>query len=265
MSQARGRAARAGDRQRRVGGDPYPRAVGATAVSGRGPSFCLCPPRVAGPLAAAIERKEPERSCPRRSAGAARRPGGRDSPLRSRRLQERQKGPGGLEGKSFLLSSRQIPTTPHALSKEEAGWELGTAGWGGGRGGLPRASPHGRDPGWSQSRRLPPPVGTPPALLPSLSQPASSWRVPTRSAPPLPRAPPKAQRVTRPQSYTSGSGFTEDKTCLGGQNTRFQELFSGLEGQRVETDTPTRGARLCLRCSRRSQSRGPSPASPLEQ
>lgn len=58
--------------------------------------------------------------------------------------------------------------------------------------------------------------------------------------------PPIPLRVTRPQSCTSGSGITADKTYLWGQNTRYQELFSGLEGQRVETDTPTRGARLSL-------------------
>lgn len=55
-----------------------------------------------------------------------RRAGDRDSQLRRRhRSQERQKGPGDWEGKSFLLGSRWISSKPHALSAEEAGWWAG--------------------------------------------------------------------------------------------------------------------------------------------
>lgn len=95
------------------------------------------------------------------------------------------KGTRGPGGEKF---SALLQTDPNQTSRPKHG-RGGRGAGDGGRGGIPRASPHGRDPGPSQSRRRPPPVGTPPALLPQLSQPASSSRMPTRSAPALPRPP----------------------------------------------------------------------------
>ncbi|XP_053078222.1 spidroin-1-like [Acinonyx jubatus] len=111
-------------------GAPLPPSRGGGGGLGAGDVPLLVPAAGRGAAGRRHRAQEPERSSPRRSPGAA-----RDSRLRRRRrLQERQKGPGGWEGKSFLLGSRQIPTKPHAPSAEEAGWGLGAGGWGLGRG-----------------------------------------------------------------------------------------------------------------------------------
>lgn len=79
---------------------------------------------------------------------------------------------------------------------------------------LPRPClPHSRGP--------PPPGGCRPGLLLLVRDPQ----------PPAPR-PSRKVALLKP-------GAPQTKTCLWEENTRWRELSSGLEGQRVETDTPT--------------------------
>ncbi|XP_043743903.1 translation initiation factor IF-2-like [Cervus elaphus] len=108
MSQARGRAAGA------AGG---PKWVGA-AASGLGARRWPCPPRVAGPPAAAIGRTASERSCPRWSPGAGRRAADRDSQPHKTKDSRRLRG----EKFSAVLRSplKRSPPNLTIQSQEEA-------------------------------------------------------------------------------------------------------------------------------------------------
>lgn len=128
------------------------------------------------------------------------------------------------------------------------------------RGGLPGASPRYRRRGVSQSRHRPRPVGTLRALPPPLSRPASSWRMQARSAPPPPGPPRPDPRPNRKVALLEPGSQT--KICLWEQNTRLRELFSGLEGQGVETDTPTAGRALSAVEPGIPESRDPAPPIP---
>lgn len=131
------------------------------------------------------------------------------------------------------------------------------------RGGLPGAWPPDRRPGGSPSRRPPRPLGTAPARPPPLSRPAPSWRMQTRSAPPLPGPPaPSPRPAPQPQSCTSKAGIAADKNLSLGTKSRWQELSSGLEGQRVDTH---RGARPFCCGPRARERRGSGPAGVPEQ
>ena len=67
----------------------------------------------------------------------------------------------------------------------------------------------------------------------------------TKSNPPSPDSQTPGG-VPWPQSCTCSAGITADKTYRWEQNTRFLGLFSLLEAQRVEKNTPTSRARLSL-------------------
>lgn len=115
-------------------------------------------------------------------------------------------------------------------------------------------------PGCERVSGCPRPVGTPQALPPPRSPPASSLRMQTKPNPPPPDSQPPGG-VPWPQSCPCCAGITADKTYRWEQNTHFLGLFSLLEAQRVEKDTPTSRARLSLE----PQDSEPGSHQPLDQ
>ena len=162
MSQARGREARdAGPGGGR--GGPYSSTLRAAPVSEGRARSCLLPPLVGGPLAAAMGRKESRRPCSPRSPGGARWAGDRDSSPPPRKTKDTV----GLGREKF---SSRLQRNPSATSRPK----YLRGGWGAGCGfeaGFPERSR--KTAAQSESRRRPRPAGTPPALPPPVSRPAS--------------------------------------------------------------------------------------------